>query len=222
MITDKCYEAIRRDILTCKMKPGSAVTEDQLCEVYEVGKAPVRAALVRLGQEGLVKSIRRHGYVVTPISLRDVEELYQLRLLLESAVVAEVARSRPTKEMLADLLESASCAPPTNIIEGMERNHAFHLGLARFTGNQRIVALIERLLDDSDRFIYLWMSGGAIPKEDLTRGEYDHAAILSAVQSGDAAGASAAMLSHIEDARAAIVSNLMGRSSKFDLIVSPG
>jgi len=80
---DDAYARIRRDILSCHLMPGASTTESQLMSDYGIGKNSVRIALVRLIQEGFVRSIPRQGYRITPITLKDVEEVFALRVQLE-------------------------------------------------------------------------------------------------------------------------------------------
>src|SRR5919197_450469 len=84
-LADQAYARIRRRIVGCELAPGDQVTESQLVETHGIGKTPVREALQRLAQEGLVQPIRRHGYRVAPITLRDVRDLFGLRLIIQPA-----------------------------------------------------------------------------------------------------------------------------------------
>ena len=85
LMTDQVYEALRADILCCALPPGSAISEASLAARYSYGKSPVRLALSRLRQEGLVHASPRRSFVVSSITLRDVHDLYELRLVLEPA-----------------------------------------------------------------------------------------------------------------------------------------
>ena len=77
------YARIRRDILSCHLMPGANTTESQLMSDYGIGKNSVRIALVRLTQEGFVRSIPRQGYRIASVTLKDVEEVFALRVQLE-------------------------------------------------------------------------------------------------------------------------------------------
>jgi DNA-binding GntR family transcriptional regulator len=92
-LADEAYARIRRRIVGCELAPGAQVTEGQLVETHGIGKTPVREALQRLAQEGLVQPIRRSGYRIVPITLRDVRDLFGLRLIVEPAA-AELAVGR--------------------------------------------------------------------------------------------------------------------------------
>ena len=96
-LSDQAYDAIRSAILICALAPGEAISESTLASRYGVGKAPVRAALSRLRQEGLVSASPRRSYVVAPITLRDVQELYALRLILEPATARRAPEGRDAR-----------------------------------------------------------------------------------------------------------------------------
>jgi DNA-binding GntR family transcriptional regulator len=96
------YNSLRNSILSCDILPGTTVTEATVMERLKVSRSTCRLALVRLMQEGFVRSLPRQGYLVVPITLSDVEELFALRLLLEPAA-ARLAAGRVDAERLLDL-----------------------------------------------------------------------------------------------------------------------
>ena len=67
-LTDEAYDLIKSDVILCRLKPGAEVTEAGLASHYGLGLAPIRSALSRLDQEGLVSTIPRRGYIVAPVS----------------------------------------------------------------------------------------------------------------------------------------------------------
>ncbi len=103
------YNALRQSILSCALIPGSTLTEASLMERYKVGKSTCRLALARLIQEGFVESVPRQGYVIVPITLKDVEEVFALRLLLEPAA-ARLAAGKVDAKALARI-DKASREP---------------------------------------------------------------------------------------------------------------
>src|SRR5882757_7422730 len=88
---DPAYERIKHDIITCAIAPGTEISEPQLCTHYRLGKAPVRMALIRLAHDGLLRAIPRRGYMVTPITLKDIQDVFELRLMLEPAAARMAA-----------------------------------------------------------------------------------------------------------------------------------
>src|SRR5271170_3283594 len=104
------FDRIRQDIIGCALEPGRQVTEAELAARYALGKAPIRAALLGLCQEGLVRAIPRRGYLITPITMRDVQDVFQLRILLEPTA-ARLSAGRVTNEPLRRLAELCNVRP---------------------------------------------------------------------------------------------------------------
>lgn len=77
------YDTLRREIVSYRMLPGTRFTELEIMDRYGLGKASCRIALQRLSQDGFVCSMPRHGYRVSPVTIRDVDEVFALRLVLE-------------------------------------------------------------------------------------------------------------------------------------------
>src|SRR4249919_508859 len=127
LLTDQVRDQIRRDILHCVWRPGSEVSEGQLARRYGFGKAPVRAALHRLAQEGLVRAVPRRGYVVVPLTVRDVHDVFEFRLLLEPATV-RLAVGRLTPESRQHL-EGLCHADLENGLAFNEANTEFHVSI---------------------------------------------------------------------------------------------
>ena len=91
-LNETAYRAIKADIIACVLQPGEEISEAVLVGRYGFSKAPIRSALMRLRQEGLIVSRGRQGNIVSPVTLRDVKEVFQLRLLLEAKQEHDLAR----------------------------------------------------------------------------------------------------------------------------------
>jgi DNA-binding GntR family transcriptional regulator len=85
---DAAYQQLRSDIVTCQLAPGQRVTERSLAESTGFGISPLRDALTRLDHEGLVRTLPRKGYQVTPLTLKSVDDLFTLWRI----VAPEIAR----------------------------------------------------------------------------------------------------------------------------------
>jgi len=101
LLHDRAYDLIHRDIVGCDLEPGSEVTESALSESYGFGKAPIRSALVRLENQGLVRSLPRRGYLITPVTLKHVQDVFSLRLMLEPTATKLAAGHIDIGRMLA-------------------------------------------------------------------------------------------------------------------------
>jgi DNA-binding GntR family transcriptional regulator len=147
----KVYEALRQEITNGSLLPGDLLRERELADIYGVSKTPVREALSLLEQDGLVRAIPRAGYMVTQLTLRDLQEVYQLRVTLE-AMAARLAAENITDEELQELEELRATSDPD---EARLFNRRFHLLVARASGNSRLAKMVEQLLDDMDRWAAL-------------------------------------------------------------------
>ena len=180
------YQRLREAIVRVELAPGSPVSEAQLVERFGFTKAAVRAALARLRAEGLVLAEARRGHVVAPLTMRDVLEIYDLRLALEPAA-AEAAAGAMDGAELKRLHELADPQFEVEDARAVERflaaNRAIHLAIVAAAGNQRAAGIIERLLDDSERARILALRAGAAGSGRRARTELH--AVLDAIGEGD-------------------------------------
>jgi DNA-binding GntR family transcriptional regulator len=181
------YEDVRRQIVAGTFEPGDLLRERELAAKYGVSKTPVREALTILAQEEMVKAVPRAGYMVTQLTTRDIQEIYDLRLVLEP-MAARLAAERITEEQLQELERLAS---PSTRDEAVVFNHQFHLEVARASGNSRLAKMIGQLLDETDRW-----TGVAFP--NLSDAEYrrGHKPELNALRTRDPDIAERAFVGH--------------------------
>jgi DNA-binding GntR family transcriptional regulator len=156
--TGEGYRQIKQRILRCEMAPGARFSEGRLAADLGFAKAPIREALSRLVQEGLVRSIPRHGYEVIPVTVRDAHDLYELRLTVEPRAI-ELAAGRIDKRTLARLEQLCEVAYEPDDREALanyaDRHREFHLLVVRACGNQKLSAVVEQVFEESERLIYM-------------------------------------------------------------------
>ena len=157
-LRQKVYAAIKTDIINCTLSPGEPLSENQFVERFEVSKTPIREALTSLQQDHLVEYIPNRGFMVAPISLKDVQEIFDAREFYEVALF-KLALKRITLEDI-ELLERYSKVEfdpnnPDAVSLVMQANLNFHLHIARLAGNSRLSWHYERLIDEAQRLIYL-------------------------------------------------------------------
>jgi DNA-binding GntR family transcriptional regulator len=192
------FRTLRQDILSCRLAPGAELREAELAERFEVSKSPVRDALSRLVQEGLVIVMPRQGYRVAPISLKDVRDMFEYRAVLECAC-ARIAAVTATPEQLRSLdiyrvFEKG--AHPDSFIG---YNREFHHAIARISGNARLMHAVASQIDQMDRVVT--MSVNAMRGHDPARLVQQHAGIIDALQRKDARRAAALMSRHVGEAQ---------------------
>jgi DNA-binding GntR family transcriptional regulator len=158
-LTERAYELIRLDILTFRLKPGERVSERSLSERYELGMAPIRAALPRLVQEGLIEKSAERGTVIAPLTLRGIRETYQMRFLLEPAA-AELAANRGMDPARLDRLREVCEAEYSSegdaaVVHILLANRDFNIAIAEATGNALLARTIGHLQNLSLRILFL-------------------------------------------------------------------
>jgi DNA-binding GntR family transcriptional regulator len=212
------HERLRRAIVRLELPPGEAMSEQRLAARFGISKAAVRAALARLRAERLVLSEPRRGHIVAPLTLRDVEEVYALRLLLEPAAAGAAAGRLGGGELArlrAAVAADVEIADRASIDRFLDGNRAVHVALARASGNGRLAAIVERLLDDSERAIGVALRAGAAGRGLRVRAE--HEAVLDAVAAGDGEAAERLMRAAIVRFRDELTQTLRSSSAVQEL-----
>ena len=209
---DQAYNLIKEDIIICRLRPGSEMTESGLAEHYRMGLAPIRAALSRLCQEKLLLAIPRRGYVVTPITSQSITDLFDLRKLIEPAAARAAAG-----HVNGDLLRKLGTGPASNPSGPADRqflknNRDFHVEIVRASGNERMTRILESLLDEMERLLHL----GLFARHDRDGINFDHEqqrqqhiALIEALVLGDKKAAEKAARIHVEHSRALVLSAMM-------------
>lgn len=210
--TDAVHVRLREDIVTCRLTPGLRVSETILAQTYACGKAPVRAALARLRQEGWILSEARKATLITPITLQDVHELYELRLLLEPAA-AKLAAGRVNASELGRLRKLANQRyVPGNArstLTFLQANREFHLTIAHATRNSLLTRALAELLDRMTRVMHLGLA-----LRDRTRElRHDHRSLVAALARGNAGAAESLARKEIEDSRRMVIDALLNSQS---------
>lgn len=195
---DEAYLRIRRDIISCQLSPGQRFTEAEFTDRYEIGKASCRNALLRLLQDGFVVSQPRRGYFVKPISVKDVDEVFDLRLELEP-MAARLAVKRVDVDQLvhwerACRRECDELDMADQIKVFLDANKEFHMAIAAASDNRRLISFMRSLLDEMSRLAALGFGFGR-RKPGI---ESDHEGMISAFRDGDGEGAAAIARRHVE------------------------
>jgi DNA-binding GntR family transcriptional regulator len=196
---DQAYAKLRRRLITLDLKPGDKFTEAQIVLDLGIGKTPVREALTLLANDGLIESHPRVGYVVTPITLQDVTDLFDLRLVVEPAAV-KLAAGRVDITRLKRLEKLCQRAykhdDPDSIEDFLDANHEFHVTVAEASGNRKLARIVARVLEESRRFTHLRLR--LEPRGE--RFAHEHEGLLDALVKGD--GVRAAELARTQAAAA--------------------
>lgn len=194
-LTESVYAMLRKEILTCALAPGTEISEAELADRFKMSKTPVREALANLRAEGLVHSFPRRGYQIVPVTFGDMNELFDLRTILEAGA-AELACKRITEPEIENLRKLADIAydqsEPPSLENFIKANRDFHFAIARASGNERLFQLLAKQIDELERFFYL----GARLRDVSTETQADHRQIVEVLSKRDPEAARDIMIRH--------------------------
>lgn len=195
-LVDVATREMREVILSGELKPGQQLVLTELAQRLSMSVMPVREAIGRLQGEGLVDQIPHRGARVSPVSSADLEDLYAVRIALETLATREAAAkfTEEDYERLAGVLEQYAKAYEADDAErGREMHSQFHLGIYELSGSPWVMRTIPALWDAADRYRRL----SATLRGTLKDRYEEHQHILECCQRRDPAGAAAALEEHL-------------------------
>jgi DNA-binding GntR family transcriptional regulator len=194
LLRDSVYRAIRNAILTCEYPPGQELREQILAVRYCVSRSPIRDSLLRLEQEKLVTVLPRQGYRVNEISLRDVQELFGLRLIVSPACAAEAARADDDAQRVLNRFRDVSGEQLTHTVF-IDHNREFHAAVALLAGNSRLAAVENGLVEEFDRLVLVSLR--ATNSRWIVQAIAEHKMIIDAIQAHDSDTAARLVHAHL-------------------------
>ncbi|KVZ46206.1 GntR family transcriptional regulator [Burkholderia ubonensis] len=189
-------ERIRTAILEHRLAPGAKLTEAQLCDVFGVKRGAIRQALALLATDRLVDLEPNRGAFVASPTLQDVHEVFEMRRIIELAVVERLATGPGAKRLkgVAALIDKERKAFERRDVPAWIRlSGEFHTALAALMGNATLSACLDGLVARSTLMSALYESHGRSPCSFD-----DHGAILVALEAGDAKRAAKLMAHHLQ------------------------
>lgn len=195
---DRAYQTLRTEIVEGALAPGAVLLEVEQATRLGVSRTPLREALSRLNGDGLVTSQSGRGMVVSPVSLANITELYEVRQALEQQA-ARLAATRRDPEVFAELAAEFALAPQL-LQRGDDGVDAYYELIARFdaavdlaAGNSYLVAALAAVRTHLARARRLASSN----PERLLAAAGEHALIIDAIIDGDASRAAHATHLHL-------------------------
>jgi DNA-binding GntR family transcriptional regulator len=193
-LAQQLYDSVKREIVEHRLRPETILAEATLAEQYGVSRAPAREALKQLATFGFVRVVPRVGYIVSSVSVRDFDEIFALRLVLEPLAV-ELAMRRLDDEDAVRLEQLARRVWEIPIRPHTDRggllaqvNADFHREISRIAGNSRLEQTIGGLIDELERFMHMLAYSDAV--SSLMN---EHMMLLETMRSGDAQAAASLM-----------------------------
>ncbi len=204
LLRDDIYARIKEEVLSCKIPPGTEMRGQALADRFGVSVSPTRDALHRLQTEGLIEVLPNKGYYVREISLEDALELYEMRIILESACVERAARAALGAHLVT--LASYDRGPTAGSRrEWIKHNRNFHVFVASLCGNNRLLSTTREVILAFDRLTFASISQlhgvRSIGLTALQGMDREHGEIIAAMKVRDADLAARLMRAHIERSR---------------------
>ena len=195
-ISDRLVDIIRDRILSGEIPPGVPIRQDSLAAELQISKIPLREALARLEQDGLLVSHPNRGFFVRELSTREAEEVFALRLKIEpdaAAFACKAASEQEQQEARTALKRLATAAEAHEPSVGA-LNRAFHLALVR-PGRQLVTTNVVRGLHIiADRYVRKHLE----PHYRHIQAEAEHQEILDAWLKPDSRKVKQLLLAHLE------------------------
>ncbi len=208
-MTDDVLDRLKQQILQVQRPPGTMLLEADLAEQFGVSKTPVREALRLLAQTGWVVVLPRKGYMIRPVELSDVRDIFDIRKMIEPVLAARAAeRATPADLERLQLLLDQQRDADRNLNKALLAAREFHLAFADIAGSARTRTILEDLVDEVRRLHHLLPNvEGHITSADEIRA---HEQILAAIEARDAAAASESTLTHLNEVVTTLVRGFAG------------
>ena len=210
-LTEQAYAILRDRVLTGELAPGTEISEPELADQLAMSKTPVREAMARLCVEGLMEAFPRRGYRVTPVTVKDMNDLFAVRGVLEGMATALAAQHMTAEELDAlDRLADASYVVGENVSTKtfVSTNEEFHSAIAQGSRNPRLHALVMSHLEQCARLFYM----GTRIRDINPETSRDHHTIVALLRRRDSEGARAAMMTHNENTRKGLLTALISEA----------
>lgn len=200
-LRDEITQTLRAAVISGGLRPGVVYSAPSLAAQFGVSATPVREAMLDLAKEGLIDVVRNKGFRVTELSEKDLDDLCQLRALIEVPTVHQVAETEADPAVIERLRGLAAgiedAAHRHDLITHVTLDMEFHLELLSLAGNAHLVETVRSLRARSR----LYGLRSLAERDELVPSSREHAELLDLIVAGDAEGAERLMDRHIRHVR---------------------
>ncbi|PYT84720.1 MAG: hypothetical protein DMG40_00900 [Acidobacteria bacterium] len=207
-LTEKAYACIKEGIVRGEIEEGVFLSEKEIMKRYRIGRTPFREACNRLHHEHLLEVVPRRGYLVPEMSLQEVRDLFELRVLVEGAI-AELAATRANAWEIDELAQLADQRSSFGIsrhgdYDRAETNTNFHLYLAGMAHNRELMRLEKSVLERTKRLAYNVARSTGVRDQEMNLRSL-HRPIVEAIRRKDRVAARRAVIHDIQQAQTILV-----------------
>ncbi|CAM5769156.1 GntR family transcriptional regulator [Labrys miyagiensis] len=195
-VADQIYEALKRAIITTRLMPGTSISENRICRHFGVSRTPVRSAVTRLSEEGLIDVYPQQGSFVSPVRLGEVRDSHFVRKNLELALLREAAaRWSPAMSAQARIIVDTQrrALSTGNIDLFFEEDENFHQAFAAFAAREGVWSTVLQAKSRLARFVRLFGTPSRLPVVID-----EHLTVLDALDAGRVNEAAQFMEEHLD------------------------
>ena len=199
-IRRKVYQFLREQLLSEEIQPHQHLIEAKIARDIGTSRTPVREAFHNLELEGLIESIPRVGYVVKPISEKEVDEICEIRAAIEllgARWAMEKAHGKLITELKKNIAASEEKISKGDVRSFVDMDAKFHEIISKFSGSQRLVELAQNLR----RHMLRYRVQSIYSVDNVLRAIEGHKEILFAIEKRDFAEVTRAMGYHLEQSK---------------------
>jgi DNA-binding GntR family transcriptional regulator len=199
-LRERVAESLRAALVSGRMVPGTTYSIPALAEQFGVSATPVREAMLDLVNEGIMSAVPNKGFRVVELSDAELDQITELRRLLEVPTVGELAGAidRAAVRRLRSLADAVSDAARRGDVVGyVEADRELHLALLAEAGNPRLVEMVGRLRDQSRLYGLEQLAAEGVLVDSAT----EHMRLIDTLESGDRRAAERVMAHHLDHVR---------------------
>jgi DNA-binding GntR family transcriptional regulator len=203
----RTYVRLKEMIITLGLRPGSTLHETDLQERLGVGRTPLREALQRLSNEGLLQIYPRRAIVVAQIGVPEVRQIFEMRLVLEPAaasLAAQIVTDAEIEDLKSISAELSDHREQVDVFQFLHDDHVFHRFVSGCSRNTYLIGCVDHVLTLNQWLWHIYFDSRGVERGRL----FQHEPIVDALVSHDPASAEARMREHILCAKEQLLSGL--------------
>jgi len=203
--TERIYKKLLNDIIKGKLYQGQRLIENELIDLYEISKTPLREALRKLEKIGLIKYNMNCGYLVKRILLKDAEEIYDLREIIDCLSVRKIIEDiteekiKKLKDIISDM---ESCIRDNKKEKYIELDKYLHKVLNKLSNNKRLLEIAESL---NYQVSMLLKTSIELPERGIKKSFKEHKEIFNAILNKDSKKAEELVKKHMKSTKIAVL-----------------
>lgn len=202
-LKDQAYNFIKKNIVTCNLMPGANISENEIAFEMGISRTPVREAILRLSQEGLIMIYPRRGMIVSPVTVQNIHEVFEIRKMVESYVAIQSSKAMSEDYLLKTqekFREISVSDEKHSYLEYFDFDIQFHKFIIKSSKNNLLIEFMDKVYDLDYRIKAL----STLKKSDVEmRSKPEHDAIIEALLRHNEEDIEKWIHNHIENALAA-------------------